>query len=137
MTEMYNQTLDNGIVDYAVDSDADGKQRNVSSNLVHSEEVLIKPAEEWLATNPLWPIGDKPTNSNTVCNGIDGDDPISCYTENYTCVGEPEYCNLTEEEYHEMLYDYIFPTFGEWILIGFHTIVFLVGLVSNRTDMFY
>lgn len=90
-------------MDYAIERDADVRLINDSSNLVHLGE--------------LWPISDKPINSN--------------YSENYTCVGEPEYCNYTEEEYLEMVYDYIFPTPGEWVLIGFHTIVFLVGLVSN------
>lgn len=50
-------------------------------------------------------------------------------TNSTTCVGDSLYCNLTEAEYHEMLYDYIFPTTGEWILIGFHGAVFTVGLV--------
>lgn len=48
------------------------------------------------------------------------------------CVGDPEYCNLTKEEYEELLYDYISPTVPEWILIFSHIIVFLMGLVSGR-----
>lgn len=109
--------MENEIIDYLNESDADDKLlKNVSLNLIHSGE--------------LWPISDKPTNSNVLCDTVDGD-PNSCYIYNYTCVGEPEYCNLTEEEYFQMIYDYIFPTPGEWVLIGFHTIVFLVGLVSN------
>lgn len=101
--ENQNRTLENGILDYAIERDADIKLINDSLNSVHLGE--------------LWPISDKPFNSN--------------YSENYTCVGEPEYCNYTEGEYLEMVYDYIFPTPGEWVLIGFHTIVFLVGLVST------
>lgn len=114
--------MENGIgtLDYATESDADGKLRNVSSNFANSGE--------------LWPISDKSTNSNILCNTVDGDSN-ACYTENYTCVGEPEYCNYTEGEYLEMIYDYIFPTPGEWVLIGFHTIVFLVGLVSNYCNL--
>lgn len=124
--------MDNGIADYAIiESDADGKQKNVSSNSAHSEELLIKPAEEWLTTNTLWPIGDKPTNSTTLYNITD---PITYHTENNTCVGDPEYCTLSEEDYYQMVYDYIFPTFGEWVLIGFHSLVFLVGLVSKSND---
>jgi len=45
------------------------------------------------------------------------------------CVGDPLYCNLTREEYLEILYDYISPTVPEWILIFSHVIVFLMGLV--------
>lgn len=59
------------------------------------------------------------------------DNTVPCYQQNETCVGAPEYCNYTREEYIKMLYDYIFPTTGEWILIGCHGIVFIVGLVST------
>lgn len=58
-----------------------------------------------------------------------GDTSTNNLATNSTCVGDSLYCNLTEAEYHEMLYDYIFPTTGEWILIGFHGAVFTVGLV--------
>lgn len=64
------------------------------------------------------------SNGGDNSTSIDGD-----LGTNSTCVGDPLYCNLTETEYHEMLYDYIFPTTGEWILIGFHGAVFTVGLV--------
>lgn len=47
------------------------------------------------------------------------------------CIGSQEYCNLTEEEYVRMLNDYIYPNTYEWILIGTHTIVFIIGLVGN------
>lgn len=107
--ETHSRTSANPIVDYVIESETNGESKNImSSNPGQSGELLIKPAEEWLA------ISDIPTNST-----------------NYTCVGEPEYCNLTEEEYLEMIYEYLFPTPGEWVLIGCHTIVFLVGLVSR------
>lgn len=54
--------------------------------------------------------------------------------ENYTeepCVGDPEFCNMTREEYIEMLNDYIFPQPYEWVLIGTHAIVFVIGLIGN------
>lgn len=102
-------------MDHVLDGDANSKTKNVSSMARFDELSTLD--DEWLATSTLWPIIDKATNSNTLF-------------ENYTCVGEPEYCNLTEAEYLEMIYDYIFPTPGEWVLIGFHTIVFFVGLVS-------
>ena len=46
------------------------------------------------------------------------------------CVGDPLYCNLTRDEYMELLHDYISPTLPEWILIFSHCLVFFMGLVS-------
>nr|XP_026497647.1 orexin receptor type 1-like [Vanessa tameamea] len=53
--------------------------------------------------------------------------------ENVTekCVGDAEYCNMTKEDYVAMLNDYIYPQTYEWILIGTHTAVFVIGLVGN------
>ncbi|CAD7089438.1 unnamed protein product [Hermetia illucens] len=50
---------------------------------------------------------------------------------NETCVGDALYCNLTYEEYIELVYDYIYPTTTEWIFICLHSIVFIMGLVGN------
>lgn len=50
------------------------------------------------------------------------------------CVGDPAYCNLTKEEYEDLLFDYIAPTIPEWILIFSHIVVFLMGLVSKNTS---
>lgn len=47
------------------------------------------------------------------------------------CVGDPRYCNLTYDEYIELLYEYIAPTTSEWILIVSHSVVFTVGLVRT------
>lgn len=47
------------------------------------------------------------------------------------CVGAVEYCNMTKEDYINMIKDYIYPQTYEWILIGTHTAVFIVGLVGN------
>lgn len=94
------------MVEYAIERGADVKLSNESSNLVNLGE--------------LWPITDTPFNSS---------DDFEAVTT--PCVGEPEYCNHTEEEYNEMLNAYIFPTPGEWVLIGCHSLVFLIGLVSN------
>lgn len=119
-------------VNYNLENDTE--VRSLALNHLYSEQRidLIKPFEEWLDTNTLRPMNDKSTDLNTTCgvfNNITNSDTVTCYHENVTCVGEPEYCNLTEMEYLQMLYDYIFPTPGEWVLIGFHTAVFLVGLV--------
>lgn len=51
-------------------------------------------------------------------------------TEEY-CAGSQEYCNMTREEYMEMLYDYIFPLPYEWVLIAIHALVFVIGLIGN------
>ncbi|XP_053618332.1 orexin receptor type 2-like [Plodia interpunctella] len=51
-------------------------------------------------------------------------------TEN-NCLGDEEYCNLTRQDYEEMLYEYIYPHTYEWVLIGTHTVVFVMGLVGN------
>lgn len=47
------------------------------------------------------------------------------------CVGFREYCNMTEQEYMDMLNDYIFPHPYEWVLIATHAIVFVIGLIGN------
>ncbi|XP_052892830.1 neuropeptide SIFamide receptor-like [Anopheles moucheti] len=56
----------------------------------------------------------------------------NCFIDhNVTCVGDPDFCNLTYSEYRQLLMDYIYPSTGEWILIASHTVVFLMGLVGN------
>lgn len=69
------------------------------------------------------------TQSTTTCSPDDENCLISLH--NSTCVGEEIYCNYTYEEYVEMLYDYIYPTVPEWILIFSHAVVFFMGLVST------
>lgn len=51
--------------------------------------------------------------------------------ENETCVGDPQYCNMTKEEYVKMIQEYIYPNPYEWILIATHTFVFITGLFGN------
>ncbi|XP_065073538.1 orexin/Hypocretin receptor type 1-like isoform X2 [Ochlerotatus camptorhynchus] len=56
----------------------------------------------------------------------------NCFIDhNVTCVGDPLYCNLTNEEYQQLLMDYIYPSTAEWILIASHSVVFIMGLVGN------
>uniref|UniRef100_A0A182WCN8 Uncharacterized protein n=1 Tax=Anopheles minimus TaxID=112268 RepID=A0A182WCN8_9DIPT len=60
----------------------------------------------------------------------------NCFIDhNVTCVGDPDFCNLTYGEYRQLLMDYIYPSTGEWILIASHTVVFLMGLVSMCRDV--
>ena len=52
----------------------------------------------------------------------------SSNSTNSTC--NNEYC-VTDEEYLDMIQDYIFPTTFEWILITLYIVVFTVGLIGN------
>lgn len=126
----------NDYINYALEEN--DALRNLASNLQHTEQqhidLLAKPDDEWpmADTQPTLNTADKMIGINATCGLGDGNgDTNTCYQENVTCVGDPEYCNLTELEYLQMLYDYIFPTPGEWVLIGFHAAVFIVGLVSS------
>lgn len=47
------------------------------------------------------------------------------------CIGAAEFCNMSKEEYVAMLNDYIYPQTYEWVLIGTHSLVFVMGLVGN------
>ncbi|KAJ0171628.1 hypothetical protein K1T71_013178 [Dendrolimus kikuchii] len=47
------------------------------------------------------------------------------------CIGAKEYCNMSREEYKEMMENYIYPQPYEWVLIAIHTAVFIMGLVGN------
>ncbi|XP_035912531.1 tachykinin-like peptides receptor 86C isoform X3 [Anopheles stephensi] len=91
------------------------------------------------------PLEDNHTaHSNSAVNLNDHNDALcdddsdqleyneNCFIDhNVTCVGDPDFCNLTYSEYRQLLMDYIYPSTGEWILIASHTVVFLMGLVGN------
>ncbi|XP_059055634.1 orexin/Hypocretin receptor type 1-like [Achroia grisella] len=67
---------------------------------------------------------------------VDREEDISTEYDgfNYTeepCVGDPDFCNMTKEEYIDMLNEYIFPHPYEWVLIATHAIVFVIGLIGN------
>ncbi|KOB68092.1 Neuropeptide receptor A5, partial [Operophtera brumata] len=47
------------------------------------------------------------------------------------CIGAEEYCNMTKEDYTQMLNNYIYPQTYEWVLIATHTLVFIMGLAGN------
>ncbi|XP_068625351.1 orexin receptor type 2-like [Battus philenor] len=47
------------------------------------------------------------------------------------CVGAPEFCNLTREEYVRMLEAYVRPQPYEWALIATHGAVLAAGLAGN------
>ncbi|GBP78612.1 Orexin receptor type 2 [Eumeta japonica] len=52
-------------------------------------------------------------------------------TNDTDCVGAIEFCNMTRDEYVSMLNNYIYPQPYEWVLIGTHSIVFVIGLIGN------
>lgn len=78
--------------------------------------------------------GASGSGSGAGMNDADNCTDEACMEYNTTCPGEPMYCNLTYNEYVQMLYDYIYPTVPEWILIISHATVFFMGLVSR--DLF-
>lgn len=112
---------------------------NLALNWFHSEQFVEMPlkSDDGLAKRTFGSINeDNTTTQNTTFEMFDDDitgvdlNNDTLDQNNETCPGEQEYCNYTELQYRQMLFDYIFPTAGEWVLIGCHTIVFLVGLVS-------
>ncbi|XP_063388367.1 orexin receptor type 2-like [Cydia fagiglandana] len=64
-------------------------------------------------------------------NAINRTDDNQIGAPNVTCRGDPAYCNISKEEYIDMLNNYIFPKPHEWGLIATHSVVFVVGLVGN------
>lgn len=50
--------------------------------------------------------------------------------DNFTGNCTNDYCT-SEEEYFDMMMDYMYPKHYEWVLIALHSVVFLVGLVGN------
>ncbi|XP_063629110.1 orexin/Hypocretin receptor type 1-like [Cydia splendana] len=65
---------------------------------------------------------------------IMAEDSTTTEVDNYSttaCPGDQDYCNMTREEYIEMLQEYIYPRPFEWVLITTHAIVFVIGLIGN------
>lgn len=118
----------------------DPRQRHIDSIAIGNRAERSLAMESSSLQAPLSPPTQPPPTIATTTiepdNVTYSDDnaTIANYPQNDTCVGAPEYCNYTREEYIKMLYDYIFPTTGEWILIGCHFTVFVIGLVSNRVN---
>lgn len=72
------------------------------------------------------------TNMTIQDEPCDEHEDVNCIIDHtQVCVGDPRYCNLTYDQYMELLSDYITPTISEWILIVSHFIVFVMGLVSD------
>lgn len=65
-----------------------------------------------------------------VTNAADGDTAnLSLAPDNGTEFDET--ANMTDEEYTDMLEDYITPQRSEWVFIFLHSVVFVVGLIGN------
>ncbi|XP_041767954.1 uncharacterized protein LOC121591480 isoform X3 [Anopheles merus] len=95
--------------------------------------TLQSPLEDNHTTHS-YPAVDLNDHNDVLCD--DDSDQMeyneNCFIDhNVTCVGDPDFCNLTYSEYRQLLMDYIYPSTGEWILIASHTVVFLMGLVGN------
>ncbi|XP_020298475.1 orexin receptor type 2-like, partial [Pseudomyrmex gracilis] len=64
------------------------------------------------------------------------DDTDYYYSNNYedfqlnitNCTND--YC-ISDEDYIGLMMDHIFPKLSDWVLIGMHSIVFVVGLIGN------
>lgn len=82
-----------------------------------------------LEINSTESFSDFSPTPETICN--EHEDENCTIDHNLTCVGDEQYCNLTYEQYTELLNNYIYPTTNEWILIVSHMIVFIMGLVSS------
>lgn len=109
-----------------------------ASDTTTSTTSLIDDDETTIEMNQLLPgpllendtVVDGGVGVGVVVDGVlmpgvlDGDD-------NGTCYGAPEYCNMTRTEYEEMLAEFIQPRWPGMLLIGAHTVVFVMGLVSG------
>lgn len=98
----------------------------VFSFSIRTDPLTIQPAAVESTENGEFMI-DNGYHLDTYANSSCIDD--ECINHNITCVGEAIYCNYTYDEYVEMIYDYIYPTVSEWILIFSHAVVFFMGLV--------
>lgn len=69
----------------------------------------------------------------TMTNAADGNvTTMLLAPDNETIEAEfDETANLTDEEYTEMLEEYITPQKSEWVFIFLHSVVFVVGLIGN------
>ncbi|XP_026318300.1 orexin receptor type 1-like isoform X1 [Hyposmocoma kahamanoa] len=119
-----NVTIYNSYVDSPVYNTMYEEDKTVDINIV-KRSIQNKTEEKQKITEE--DISMKINNDTE----LDKLDATTEFDYNYTCVGLSEYCNMTKEEYMEMLYDYIFPRPYEWVLIAIHAVVFIIGLIGN------
>ncbi|XP_053686039.1 orexin receptor type 2-like [Sabethes cyaneus] len=107
----------------------------VDGSCTPSNGSASRTAGENQTTTPYYTIVNLDNHNDVLCDEeYETEEPYNenCFIDhNVTCVGDPLYCNLTYEEYRQLLLDYIYPSTAEWILIASHTVVFIMGLVGN------
>ncbi|KFB46962.1 AGAP004783-PA-like protein [Anopheles sinensis] len=96
--------------------------------------TLQSPLEEENHTAHYYTVVNLDNHNDVLCDDeYQMEYNENCFIDhNVTCVGDPDFCNLTYDEYRQLLMDYIYPSTGEWILIASHTVVFIMGLTSHR-----
>uniref|UniRef100_A0A182NNE6 Uncharacterized protein n=1 Tax=Anopheles dirus TaxID=7168 RepID=A0A182NNE6_9DIPT len=99
------------------------------------ELATLQSPLEYNHTTHSYPAVNLNDHNDVLCD--DDSDQLeyneNCFIDhNVTCVGDPDFCNLTYGEYRQLLMDYIYPSTGEWILIASHTVVFLMGLTREH-----
>ncbi|KAL4717450.1 hypothetical protein ACJJTC_000599 [Scirpophaga incertulas] len=107
---------------------------NISIKYNITKDSLIEPEYILLNTtkNDITGSNNIDLQLSKMIDQADTTDDYDIY--NFTeepCVGDPEFCNMTKEEYMDMLNEYIFPHPYEWVLIATHAIVFVIGLIGN------
>lgn len=118
-------------------------QEDPKGNVSESEEFDVNNTDQVssnLKDMKLYEI----TNASAALNETESDDYISSAakfgfeerlgtTENYFKGNDSHEGNETydEEEYLNEIKEYIFPKAWTWVLIFFHTVVFVVGLMGN------
>lgn len=125
-----NSTIYNAYVDSPVHKAMfiDDAIKTIDGNIVKRSVSNKTEEKEKLTEDDI--LGIKVQNDTD----IDKFDTTTEFDFNNTdepCVGMLEYCNMTRDEYMEMLYDYIFPQPYEWVLIAIHAVVFIIGLIGN------
>lgn len=107
------------------------RSANFTEDLINDEFLELNVNKTKTTNNEM----DASKGNETKEVTSDEDSTTEFYDQyNYTeepCVGDPEFCNMTKEEYLLMLYDYIYPQPYEWVLIATHAIVFVIGLIGN------
>lgn len=122
-----NVTIYNSYVDSPVYNAMYKEDRTIDINVV-KRSIQNKTDEKQKTTEE--DISMK-INNDTEFDKFDATNEFDFNNTEEHCVGLQEYCNMTKDEYMEMLYDYIFPRPYEWVLIAIHAVVFIIGLIGN------
>lgn len=101
--------------------------RNINDTLLNNEMINITNKETKTDLNDK----DKMVANRSDSTEFDSTEYFDVNSTEEPCVGDLEFCNMTEEEYMEMLNEYIYPQSYEWVLIATHAIVFVIGLIGN------